>query len=278
MLSPFASKTGRNQPSNAKFVFGPAKWVRFLIKPEDGMALAYVDYSQQEFGIAAALSGDKAMQEAYQSGDPYITFAKQSGTVPDDATPETHPKERAQFKTCALGTLYGLGAEGMAQKLSQKVESGRQLLRHHQNCYQDFWKWSHDTVATAILRKEMQTVMGWKMKVPPRINSQEGPNMRSLANFPMQANGSEMLRVAVIYAHHLGVEICATVHDALLIQAPLSLIDKAALDTQFAMEEASELILKGFRLKTDTEVVKWPHRYFDERGAGMWSKIMKLLP
>ena len=94
----------------------------------------------------------------------------------------------------------------------------------------------------------------------------------------MQANGSEMLRVAVIYAHHLGVEICATVHDALLIQAPLSLIDKAALDTQFAMEEASELILKGFRLKTDTEVVKWPHRYFDERAAGMGSKIIKLLP
>ncbi len=86
-----------------------------------------------------------------------------------------------------------------------------------------------------------------------------------------------MLRVAVIYAHHLGVEICATVHDALLIQAPLNLIDKAAFDTQQAMEEASELILKGFRLKTDTEVVKWPDRYIDEREAGMWSKNMKLL-
>jgi DNA polymerase I-like protein with 3'-5' exonuclease and polymerase domains len=278
MLSPFASKTGRNQPSNAKFVFGPAKWVRFFIKPEDGMALAYVDYSQQEFGIAAALSGDKAMQEAYQSGDPYITFAKQSGAVPNDATPETHPRERAQFKTCALGTLYGLGPEGMAQKLNQPVETGRQLLRHHQNCYQDFWKWSHDTVATALLRMEMQTVMGWNMKVPPRINAQQGPNMRSLANFPMQANGSEMLRVAVIKAHELGVEICATVHDALLIQAPLESIEKKAQDTQHAMEEASELILNGFRLKTDTEVVKWPDRYFDERGAGMWSKIMKLLP
>lgn len=278
MLSPFSSKTGRNQPSNAKFIFGPAKWVRFLIKPEAGMALAYVDYSQQEFGIAAALSEDKAMQEAYQSGDPYITFAKQSGVVPDDATPETHPKERAQFKTCALGTLYGLGPEGMARKLNQPVETGRQLLRHHRNCYKDFWKWSHDTVATAILTQEMQTYMGWKMKVPPRINASEGPNMRSLANFPMQANGSEMLRVAVIKANELGVEICATVHDALLIQAPLNLIDKAALDTQQAMKEASELILKGFSLKTDTEFVKWPDRYFDERGAGMWKKIMKLLP
>ena len=85
--------------------------------------------------------------------------------------------------------------------------------------------------------------------------------------------------VAVINAHHLDVEICATVHDALLIQAPLDLIDKAALDTQQAMVEASELILKGFSLKTDTEfVVKWPDRYFDECGAGMWRKIMKLLP
>jgi hypothetical protein len=277
MLSPFASKTGRNQPSNAKFVFGPAKWVRFLIKPEEGMALAYVDYSQQEFGIAAALSGDKAMQEAYKSGDAYITFAKQSGAVPDDATPQSHPRERAQFKTCALGTLYGLRPEGMAEKLNQPVETGRQLLRHHQNCYPDFWQWSHDTVTTAILLREMQTVMGWKMKVPPRINAQEGPNMRSLANFPMQANGSEMLRVAVIKAHELDVEICATVHDALLIQAPLNLIDKAAIDTQQAMVEASELILKGFRLKTDTKVFKWPDRYFDESGAGMWLKIMKLL-
>ena len=44
------------------------------------------------------------------------------------------------------------------------------------------------------------------------------------------------------------------------------------------MEEASELILKGFRLKTDTEVVRWPDSFCDERGAGMWSKIMKLLP
>ena len=278
MLSPFSSKTGRNQPSNAKFIFGPAKWVRFLIKPEAGMALAYVDYSQQEFGIAAALSGDKAMQEAYQSGDPYITFAKQSGAVPDDATPETHPRERAQFKTCALGTLYGLGPEGMAQKLGQPVETGRQLLRHHKNCYKDFWKWSHDTVVKAILLQEMQTVMGWKMKVPARISASEGPNMRSLANFPMQANGSEMLRVAVIKCHELGVEICATVHDALLIQAPLESIEKKAQDTQHAMKEASELILKGFSLKTDTEFVKWPDRYFDERGAGMWEKIKKLLP
>ena len=32
MLGPYGSKTARNQPSNARYVFGPAKWIRFLIR------------------------------------------------------------------------------------------------------------------------------------------------------------------------------------------------------------------------------------------------------
>ena len=71
LLSPFRSITSRNQPSNAHFIFGPSCWLRSLIQPEPGRAVAYVDWSQQEFGIAAALSGDTAMMEAYTSGDPY---------------------------------------------------------------------------------------------------------------------------------------------------------------------------------------------------------------
>ena len=57
MLSPFRSVTGRNQPSNARFIFGPSCWLRSLIRPEPGQAVAYVDWSQQEFGIAAACPG-----------------------------------------------------------------------------------------------------------------------------------------------------------------------------------------------------------------------------
>src|SRR5262249_13114424 len=90
ILSAFRSKTGRNQPSNSKFIFGPAVWLRSLIKPPPGHGVAYVDWSQQEFGIAAALSGDATMQAAYLSGDPYLAFAKQAAAVPEDATKTTH--------------------------------------------------------------------------------------------------------------------------------------------------------------------------------------------
>ena len=68
LLSAFRSRTGRNQPSNSKFIFGPATWLRSLIRPEPGMALAYVDFSSQEMGIAAALSGDPALLEALPLG------------------------------------------------------------------------------------------------------------------------------------------------------------------------------------------------------------------
>jgi DNA polymerase I len=44
LLGPYGTKTGRNAPSNSKFVFGPAKWIRFLIAPPPGHVLIHRDY------------------------------------------------------------------------------------------------------------------------------------------------------------------------------------------------------------------------------------------
>src|SRR5262249_7186319 len=44
MLSAFRSATGRNQPSNSKYIFGPSVWLRGLIKPPPGHAVAYIDW------------------------------------------------------------------------------------------------------------------------------------------------------------------------------------------------------------------------------------------
>ena len=82
-LAPFSARTGRNQPSSARFIFGPAVWLRaFLIQPPPGWAIAYLDWEGQEAGIAAGLSRDPAMIEAYLSKDCYITFGVQAGLLP----------------------------------------------------------------------------------------------------------------------------------------------------------------------------------------------------
>ena len=91
ILSAFRSRTGpQSAVEYSSLYLGRAVWLRGLIKPPPGHAVAYVDWRQQEFGIAAALSGDTAMQAAYQSGDPYLAFAKQAHAVPADATKATH--------------------------------------------------------------------------------------------------------------------------------------------------------------------------------------------
>jgi DNA polymerase-1 len=124
LLSAFNAKSSRNLPSSKKFIFGPAVWIRGLIRPEPGMAVAYIDYAQQEFGIAAALSGDPAMLAAYMSGDPYLEFAKQAGAVPSDGTREAHGAVRELFKTCALGVQYGMGVT-RSPRASAEIERPR---------------------------------------------------------------------------------------------------------------------------------------------------------
>jgi hypothetical protein len=114
ILSAFRARSGRNAPSNTRFIFGPSVRLRSLIQPPPGYGLCYCDWSQQEFGIGGALSGDQAMQEAYLSGDPYLAFAKQAGAVPTDATKESHAATRELFKTCALGVQYGMEWNGRA--------------------------------------------------------------------------------------------------------------------------------------------------------------------
>jgi DNA polymerase I len=252
ILSAFRSRTGRNQPSNSKFIFGPSVWLRGLIKPPPGHGVAYVDWAQQEFGIAAVLSGDALMQDAYRSGDPYLTFAKQAGAIPDDATKQTHGPTRELFKTSALGVLFGMEAESLPARIGQPTIVARDLLRAHHETYRPFWRWSDAAVNYAMVYGLLHTVFGWHVHVG------ENTNPRSLRNFPMQANGAEMLRLACCLATERGVEVCAPVHDAVLICAPLDRLDADVTGMRMAMAEASRIVLGGFELRTDVHIVKSP--------------------
>ena len=271
MLSPFRARTSRNQPSNSKFIFGPSVWLRFLIKPPEGHGVAYIDYEQQEFGIAAALSGDGQMLDAYRTGDPYLAFAKQAGAVPADATKNTHGPVRELFKQCALGVQYGMSERGLALRLGVPPVVARDLLRAHAETYAIFWKWSDWVVDNAVLVGSIYSVFGWSLHLGV------GANPRALRNFPMQANGAEMLRLACCLATERGIEVVAPVHDAVLICAPLDRLESDVAATQAAMGEASRIILAGFELRSEAKLVRYPDRYSDPRGEMMWTIVMQIL-
>ena len=278
LLSCFQAKTGRNQPSNAKFIFGPAVWLRHLIHPKPGYGVAYVDWAQQEFGIAAALSGDPAMLQAYQSGDPNLTFARQAGAVPSGATKATHGPIREQYKACALAVQYGMGADSLATRIGRTPVEAQELLKMHRRTYPKFWQWSDAAVDYAKLYGRLYTVFGWPIHLGSTTNTTKSAgNPRSLRNFPMQANGAEMLRLACCLATERGICVCAPVHDALLIEALVDELETAVKMTQQAMAEASAAVLSGFKLRSEAKLFCYPDRYHDERGEQMWSIIGELL-
>jgi hypothetical protein len=280
LLSTFASSTGRNQPSNAKYIFGPATWLRSLIRPQPGLALAYCDWSAQELGIAAYFSGDQAMCEAYVSGDPYLYLARKVGAVPENASKESHPAEREKFKVCSLGVLFGLSAFGLARRLSLTLAGGRELLQMHKETFRRFWKWSDQIEAEAMLLGRLETVFGWQVNVPSGFDPKTKrpvANPRSLRNFPMQAHGAEMMRIACCLTTEAGIRVAAVVHDALLVEAPIDGIEKTAARTVGLMREASEIVLPGFPLKVKADIVRYPDRYSDPRGEDTWKAVGRLL-
>jgi DNA polymerase-1 len=273
MLRPFSAKTGRNQPSTTKFAFGPAKWVRGLIKPEIGSAVAYCDWSSQEIAIAAALSSDDLLWQAYASGDPYIAFAIQAGLAPPGATKETHKDVRNRCKSVVLGTNYGMSAYGIAQAAQIHELEAKLLLQKHRETYRAFWKWAENNKDAGLLGLKLETCFGW----PIQVEAGE-VKANTFLNWPMQAHGAEMMRIACILAVERGIKLCAPIHDALLIEAPIEQIDTEIVRLRECMAEASEAVLgDGKVCRVDAEIVRYPDRFKDEHGQDMWDKIMNLL-
>jgi DNA polymerase-1 len=175
-----------------------------------------------------------------------------------------------------LAVQYGQGARSLAVRISRPGTNmaadivARDLLAAHRRTFRVFWEWNDSYIDTATLRSGARTVFGW----PARVY--ENSNARAMGNFPMQANGAEMLRIASILMIEHGVELCAPVHDAVMIVAPIDRIEAAVTKAKAAMARASREVLVGFELGVDAKIVRYPDRYMDDRAGSseMWDRIM----
>ena len=162
-------------------------------------------------------------------------------------------------------------AEGLAARIGQPTIMARELLRMFRETYKVFWKWSNAVVDHAELHGSIETVFGW------RVRSTANSNPRFHRNFLMQGTGGDMMRVAACLATERGIEVCAPIHDAFLIAAPLHGLDEAVAAMREAMREASAIVLSGFEVDTEVKIVRYPDRYSDPRGEVMWARVMKLI-
>jgi DNA polymerase-1 len=273
------TNTGRTQPFDS--VWPEASWLRFLIMPATGRAVAYIDLVSAEFGIAAALSNDPNMMAVYLSGeDVYAALGRRIN------------RSRKIAKIASLATGYGQTAQGLAIALSTRSNPvspriARGIIDDIDRQFPVRRAWVEAVRDEAEFVGHIDSILGWRTKLIPEHN----PN--SLLNFKMQAGCGDIMRLAVVYMLQAGLMICTTVHDAVMIEADFETIIAHTAIAQECWERASRELLGGFQLRSDFKItcscgiMPCPHgqsikdvhqgRYNDEDGLAMWDKVQSML-
>ena len=271
-LFPFCTATGRN--AHSKSLFNAHACMRsFMVFPPDTVGV-YLDWRTQEVGIAAALSGDQQLIDAYRGGDVYHALAVACGFT-DDPDPQHWKKNntemRNRMKRLQLAINYGMGVPSLAKGLNSHPLIASNIIEKHRRIYPRFWKWRDEMVNAAMLDREMRSVFGW----PLRIST--SPNKRTLYNFPMQSNGAEMLRLAAWRMCEAGIIPCMLIHDGLLIEARDMEQVECAKDI---MRAAGRDVCDGLEIGVDTDQeLHNGARYRDKRPVAkkMWETMMRTL-
>jgi hypothetical protein len=271
-LFPFCTATGRN--AHAKSLYNVHAGMRsFMRFPKDKIGV-YLDWRTQEIGVAAALSGDPTLLEAYRSGDIYHSLALMCEITsdPDPAHWKKHNSDqRERMKPLQLGINYGMGVASLARGLDRHPLIASGIIEKHRRTYPRFWQWRDEMVQNAMLNRRIESILGW----PLRIST--SPNKRTLYNFPMQSNGAEMLRLAAWRLCEAGIVPVMLIHDGILFEV----MDREQVEhAKEIMRAAGRDVCDGLEIGVDTDQdLHNGARYRDKRPMAkkMWETMMRTL-
>ena len=267
----YGTKTARCAPSTTKYIFGPAKWLRFTVAPPLSLALVHRDLKQQEVRIAAILGGDDALLAACESGDVYLGIAEQIGLLQGSMCQEERDAVRDLAKIIVLSIQYGAGVSSLAARTGMTRSEAHEILARIRARFHRFYDFLHSVGDHAGLNLEISTCFDW------RLRCQSETNPRTIRNFPMQSAGAMMLHAACLLAERRGLEIVAPIHDAFVVQCDAGDVMDVAATFDRVMRDASAVVLRGYELPSDCQIIRPGERYFDKRGKAMWDTVTGLL-
>jgi len=186
--------------------------------------LVAADYSQVELRIAAAMSEEQGLIEAFQKGEDIhaATAAKVFGVALDDVSRE----ERSQAKAVNFGILYGQGAFGLAENLGISRKEAKAIIEAYHNQFSGLEAFTQACVAKAREAGFATTLLGRRRPLPD-IHSNNAVVRafaeRNAVNTPIQGSAADIIKVAMIeVAREMeGMEskLIMQVHDELVVDA-----------------------------------------------------------
>ena len=231
---PNLQQVPRDRAVRSCFVAGP------------GRELVVADYSQIELRIAAELSGDRALLEAFQAGRDL--HRQTAALVLQKPEAEVTPGDRQLAKALNFGLLYGMGARGLRgyARSDFGVEMAQQqaeAFRHRFFAvYGGLAAWQRDRREAFYDRQERTayTLAGRR-----RLDCQR---FAAFLNAPIQGTGADILKWALarLYVELEGtdVAIVGCVHDEILLSCDRDRASETEVILRRAMVEAGQEFLK----------------------------------
>ncbi|MEO8196360.1 MAG: DNA polymerase I [Thermoanaerobaculia bacterium] len=213
-----------------------------------GSLLIAADYSQIELRVLAHIAGEKAMIEAFASGEDIhrSTAATVLGVSVDFVTAE----QRRAAKTINFGLIYGMSAFGLAQALGISTREAEQFIAVYFARYAGVQAYMQETLAAAERDGRVETLYG-RVRYLPDIQSRNWnlkENARRMAiNARIQGTAADLMKLAMIAvdrrlrAEHPQARLLLTVHDELVLEAPAAEAETVAVMVREEMAGVADL-------------------------------------
>lgn len=244
-INHYGAQSSRYQPGSIGFLFLKSAWQRSICQPPEGYAIGAIDFASQEVLLAAILSGDKKLYEAYCSGDIYLAYGKEIGIIPPHGTKQTHEKERDAQKPVLLGWQYWITGHGLSKQLRNQTgkywdpDDAQELLDKLDETYHTFAEYRQRMVDMYRAHKHLKLLDGWYMWG-------DNPSERSVANCWPQGMGGAIARKFVQLAQDAGLKVLFPLHDAGYIMYKVN--EPQDMDTlALCMKEAFIHYFKGWQ-------------------------------
>jgi DNA polymerase I len=284
----FGTLTSRNNPATKGAILHRSRWWRNLLKPSKGWALAYLDFSSQEFLVQAVLADDAQGIADYKTGDVYMAWGWHVGIIPPHGTRDAYERERDLLKAAILGMAYGMGLRTLAQYLGVSGTTASRLMQSFKERYAAMARFGEHTILNGVRNGGLRTRLDWRLHIREVVDSKrafEGRKKPSnkltpeaIRNWPVQSAGSEILRLSIIEATAQGIRVVGSLHDGIFIESREPVIDDHVHVMIDTMQRASETYLQhGHRLRVDAKVIRYPAHFRDKGTDERWEQIRKML-
>ena len=201
------ASTGRLSSTNPNLQNIPirtdlGKQVRRAFIPSSGNMLLAADYSQVELRIMAHIADDETLVKAFEEG--IDIHADTASKLFHKKLENVSQDDRRIAKTVNFGIMYGLGAFGLAQRLSLTRSYAKEIIDNYFKSYPGIKKYIDMTVESTREKGYAETLCS-RRRYFENINSSNRnlrtQDERAAINLPIQGTASDMMKIAMINIH-----------------------------------------------------------------------------